>query len=127
MGVLEYVREHTLAIEELVRVLKPGGVVIISLLNKISPYRLVWGLRRTLGRERFPDTMFTEWYCRSLLVAKGLRVVDLLYYDFNVFLPPLDRRYPRRAVRTSEKLEPLSRGLLRWLGTAFLVKAEKIN
>lgn len=125
MGVLEYVEDSELAIREARRVLKPNGVIIISLLNKMSPYRLVENLGLAIRRQDRPETMFTERDCRALLRANQLQIVDLLYFDFNLFLPPLDKRYPRRSVQTSRRLEFLRRSVLRWLGTALLVKAKK--
>jgi hypothetical protein len=48
-----------------------------------------------------------------------------VYYNFKVFLEPLDRWFPHASVRVSRRLESLGRGPLRRLGTGFIVKARK--
>jgi ubiquinone/menaquinone biosynthesis C-methylase UbiE len=122
-GVLEYVENQILAIREVTRVLKPDGVFIISLLNKVSPYRVVENLRFAIRGQARPERMFTERHGRYLVQAAGLKLVDLLYYDFNVFLPPFDKKFPFCSVRVSRRLEFLRRSIVRWIGTAFLIKA----
>jgi 2-polyprenyl-3-methyl-5-hydroxy-6-metoxy-1,4-benzoquinol methylase len=125
MGVLEYIQDDELAVRQIRRVLKPNGILILSLLNKISPYRLWENMGFAIRRRTRPEKMFTERYCRTLLQANGFEIVDLLYFDFNLLLRPLDQLYPRWSVRISQRLESLRRSSLKWLGTAFLVKARR--
>lgn len=54
MGVLEYC-DFVAVLRELERVVRPGGTVLVSMLNPLSPYRLFewgvyWPLLRLLGR-----------------------------------------------------------------------------
>lgn len=54
MGVLEY-SEAAVALREFARVTRPGGAVLVTMLNPLSPYRLFewciyWPLLRVLGR-----------------------------------------------------------------------------
>jgi len=124
-GVLEYVEDNILALREIVRVLKPNGIIVLSLLNKMSPYRMVENLRLSLRGQTRPERMFTGRQGRNLVQLVGLKPVDLLYFDFNIFLPPLDRKFPNWSVRTSRHLEFLRRSIVRWMGTAMLIKAQK--
>ena len=58
-------------------------------------------------------------------VRGDLRVLDVVYFDFDVFLPPLDRRLARMAVAVREKLELFGRSWLRKLDNGFLIKCIK--
>jgi ubiquinone/menaquinone biosynthesis C-methylase UbiE len=145
LGVLEYVPDGEAAVREIVRVVKPGGAVVISMLNPLSPYRL-W-LRygrgklcnaanrlRRLGRGttsgpgggarmRPFSREYTERALRRLVASGGLVIEDIVYYDFNVLPAPLDTRWSRASVRLSRRLECLGRSGLRRLGTGFILKA----
>jgi ubiquinone/menaquinone biosynthesis C-methylase UbiE len=138
MGVVEYVPDDAAAMKEMARVTRPGGLVIVTLPNAWSPYR-VWqrtvyrGLRavarRLTGRGPAPPSVaHREYRARAycdLLSSHGLTVVDVAYYNFTLLPFPLDRLLPGLTVWLSRRLEGLSRGPLRWLGTGFIVKAEK--
>lgn len=48
-GVLMHIREHSIAVRELIRVLRPGGVFLCSINNALSPFSLpvrLWNLRK---------------------------------------------------------------------------------
>jgi ubiquinone/menaquinone biosynthesis C-methylase UbiE len=129
LGMLEYVPDERTTISELARVLKPDGTLILSGLNTWSPYnawdRLVY---RRLTRRR-PAAIVNEYHdeneYRAWLALEQLSIVDIVYFDFHLFLAPLDRRFARWAVSTSEQLELNGRGWARRLGNGFLVKAVK--
>lgn len=137
MGVVEYIKNDKVAIKEMVRVVKPGGVIIITLPNKLSLYRL-WGRRvysnftrlikwiiRYKAEEAIIHREYTEnAYC-NLLKSFNLKIVDVVYYNFKLLLYPLDKLLPGLTVLISRKLEFLCRSKLRWLGTGFIVKAKK--
>lgn len=137
MGVVEYVDDDAVAVKEMVRVTKPGGVIVVTLPNKASPYR-VWqrtiyrGLRTALRAMRGPqastEVAHREYRVRSylrLLGAHCLNVTAVVYYNFSVLPFPLDRLFPRLAVRASRAMERFGRGALGWLGTGFIVRAER--
>lgn len=124
-GVLEYVEDISIALREIVRVLKPDGIVVFSLWNKLSPYRMTQNLRCLLSGQIQPERMFTERQGRNVTHLVGLTLTDLLYFDFNIFVPPLDSMFPHLSVRTSRRLEFLRRSIGRWIGTAMLIKAQK--
>lgn len=150
LGVLEYVLGGDAAIRDVARVLKQNGILIATMLNKNSPYRLwrsyVWWkatgavnklVRLIKGsvsqRERVEGTVsemprtvrYGEKALKELLTRVGLSVEDVAYYDFEVIPAPLDEKIPRISSFLSSKLEFLCRSKLRFLGTGFMVKCRK--
>jgi ubiquinone/menaquinone biosynthesis C-methylase UbiE len=144
LGIIEYVLEGHVAISEIARVLKPKGIVIATMLNGMSPYR-VWqryiywkakngidkltclrnGIKNGRKPARATVRIYREADLRDLLTSKGLKVEDIVYYDFNVALAPLDARFPRAAAFLSRKLEILGRSKLKFLGTGYIMKCRK--
>ncbi|WP_329052533.1 class I SAM-dependent methyltransferase [Amycolatopsis sp. NBC_01488] len=139
MGVLEYV-DVAPALCEIARVVRPGGRAIVTMLNPLSPYRLVeWGLywpaRRVLGgledALRFPRRhgarrtgieAYTPRRLRHELWRAGLQPEDTLFYDVTALVPPLDRldRRHRRPETT------VGRGAAGLLGTGYLIAARRL-
>jgi ubiquinone/menaquinone biosynthesis C-methylase UbiE len=130
MGVLEYVTDASEAVRELARVTKKEGIVILTMLNKISPYRL-WERwvyyrypRLFHGGDGGDLSLYSAGsFCR-LVESRGLEVLKIVHYDFNLFPPPFDRKMPRRAVRINSKLESILRNYREWLSSGFIVKAK---
>lgn len=138
MGVVEYLDDEPAAIKELSRVLKPGAIVIITVPNKLSPYRIWNHVLRKLSRcyktlcfRRAEKLMFhkehSEYWYAKLLKANELEVKDVVYYNFQVIPAPFDRMISGLSIRLSEKLERLCRSRLRWLATGFVISAEKVK
>ena len=126
MGVLEYVTEAAEAARELARVTEKDGIVIMTMLNKISLYRL-WqkAYERLFHSEGTPLSLYSaRSFCR-LVESTDLDVLKVVYYDFNLFPPPFDRKMPGRAVKINSRLEPLLRNCQKWFGSGFIVKARK--
>jgi ubiquinone/menaquinone biosynthesis C-methylase UbiE len=144
LGILEYVLEFHVAINEIARVVKPKGIVIATMLNGMSPYRM-WrrfvyskimngigrlkrlrnGISNGQRTRRAALILHREKDFRHLLASEGLEVKDIVYYDFNLFLAPLDARFSKAAVFLSKKLEFLCRSKLKFLGTGFIIKCRK--
>jgi hypothetical protein len=61
------------------------------------------------------------------LEATRFRIDDVVFYDFNLFLRPLDVAFPRLAVWSARHLKALRRSPLRRLATAYLMKAIKLE
>lgn len=145
MGVLEYTDAHQ-ALREVSRVTRPGGLVIATMLNPLSAYRLTewflfWPAVRLLGAiERFcgipaerrhgahPSGIhaFPAAILRRLMRQTGMRPVDTVYFDVTPIVPPFDRlpQMIRRAERTAHE-RTVTRGWGRWMGTAFLIAARR--
>lgn len=138
LGALEYLDNVSQAIQEMSRVMKENGSIIISMQNRWSLYRF-WDrhfyhgrifnlLRKLLGREissPLLEKSYSRQYFCELLADNQLTVVDVVYYDFNLWLSPLDKYFPQLCVFTSRKLEALRRTPLKDLGTGFIIKARK--
>jgi ubiquinone/menaquinone biosynthesis C-methylase UbiE len=145
MGVLEYV-DAPRALREIARVTRAKGLVVVTMLNPLSPYRLFeWGVfwpsRRLLGRverlARVPAerrhgadvsgirALPAAWL-RRMMREVDLTPHDLLYYDLNLLVPPLDRvarRWSRQWRAHPERT--VSRGACRWMGTGYLLAAHR--
>lgn len=137
MGVVEYIDDDAAAVREMARVLKPGGIALISLPNVCSPFRL-WrrlllrplaAILRAVAGKPPRRGMFHREYSSAgygrLLRAHRLEPVEHVYYNFKLVPSPVDEWFPVTTVRATEPLEALARGPLRWLGTSLIVKAVK--
>jgi ubiquinone/menaquinone biosynthesis C-methylase UbiE len=126
MGVLEYTRLPE-ATRELSRVTRPGGLVIATMQNPWSPYRL-WErvafrhLRALLSVTDSPVlNRVGERALRDMFAENGLLAFETKYYDFNVFLRPLDEVLPNAAMGVSRGLERVGTGPLRRLGNGYIL------
>jgi ubiquinone/menaquinone biosynthesis C-methylase UbiE len=140
LGVVEYVEDLRRALGEVSRVTKQNGNVVLSMQNRLSPYRL-WDrhiyhsrlfnlLRKMAGRPGASELLETPHALsslRSVLSDSQLQICDVVFYDFNLWLPPLDRYFPRLSVSSSRKLESLRQSMLKGLGTGYIVKARKVS
>lgn len=145
MGVLEYT-EATAALAEIARVARPDGLVLVTMLNPMSPYRFVewhvyWPLLRVLRAVETvlnvpPDRRhgpvetgiraYRERTLRGMMTAAGLRPVNAAYFDVTFLVPPIDRVVRRWARGWHKRPErTISRGWRKWLGTAYMVVAHK--
>jgi ubiquinone/menaquinone biosynthesis C-methylase UbiE len=143
MGVLEY-SDTPRALREIARVTRPGGLVVVTMLNPLSPYRLFewgvfWPALRLLGRlERLARIPAQRRHGAKASGIRALRPARLrtrmrevglwpgapLYYDLSPLVPPLDRvarRWSRQWRAHPERT--VSRGFRRWMGTAYLLSA----
>src|SRR5262245_11330227 len=149
MGLMEYLDDEDLTLQEISRVLAPGGAAIITLPNVRCPYRMwrrfmggVFGsLKRTFSNNRYVLTAeailgpfgqdvvahreYSESDYKQRLRKFGLETKDVCYYNFKISLTPLDKWLPRLSLQTSRRLESLARGPMRFLATAFIVQARK--
>ncbi len=138
LGVIDRVPDPARAAKEMVRVVRPGGVIITSFLNRSSPY-YAWRLgvfypavrlakaALAAGRRRptAPDLVKNAWRFAPRSAAQlfddpGLSLLATSHYNFNAFLPPVDQVFPTTAARVAERLSRLADGRLRFLGGSFL-------
>jgi ubiquinone/menaquinone biosynthesis C-methylase UbiE len=140
MGVLEYLPHSGPALQEMFRVLKPGGTLIVTLPNAVSPFRVwqrfVWkpvlfALRPLVGRwfpvvKRLTSPVnqreFEFMKHRLVYERMGGSVEDVVYYNFKPFPSPLDYLLRGLQHRISARLESQCRSRLRFIGTGFIVK-----
>jgi ubiquinone/menaquinone biosynthesis C-methylase UbiE len=143
-GALEYTRTRA-AITEVSRVTRPGGVVITSMLNPISPYwitnwflfapalRALGAVERALGvraDRRHGSPRSGIWAVRpsdlrAMLRRAGLSRTELTYLTPTLLVPPLDR-FPavvRHADRATDAVARL--GLAPLLATEYLVVSRR--
>ena len=136
LGVVEYLDEDLAAIREMHRVLKPGGIAIITCPHHGAPWRrweaIYWSIvepiRRVLGRAPYDLIVHREYRerdYRALLEDAGFRVVDVAYYGFGLVPFPLDKRFPRLHAKLDRALQDQARGPLRKLGMGFNVTVRK--
>jgi len=141
MGVIEFVDNDQQALKEMIRVLKPDGTLIVAFISKYSPFRIwrnfvfypltvlirpvFYRFTKRLRKPHIKQRTYTEKSIRKLLNQSQCAVVDVVYCNFNIFLPPLEHLFSRLSTFVSRKLECLYRGKLKWLGTGFVVKAKK--
>jgi ubiquinone/menaquinone biosynthesis C-methylase UbiE len=118
LGVLEYVEDLEAAFEELTKVLRDHGIVILSMQNPFGIYRL-WAryvhsgslfnaVRKLLRRPavgRPGERVVSLRDLKSILSQHGLIVKDTQYYNFNLLLKPLDGWLPNLSVMISRRLE----------------------
>jgi ubiquinone/menaquinone biosynthesis C-methylase UbiE len=145
MGALEYTNVR-LAIREIYRVTRPEGLIIVTMLNPLSPYRLIeWlllgpvtRLLRAMEKWREIPTerqhgarlsgihAYPVFVLRRLMTQTGLQPVDIVYFDVTPDIPPFDRlpRMRLRAERTPHE-RTVTRGWRRWMGTAYLIAARR--
>jgi 2-polyprenyl-6-hydroxyphenyl methylase/3-demethylubiquinone-9 3-methyltransferase len=114
-SVMEYVDDYETALRQFHSLLKPGGVLLLSLPNRLSLYRIFERtLRRFLASQdsylRHQRHQFDPGLVKPLLAEFGYSVIEEEYFSL-----PLQR--------LSEKFFHSYRG--QWMATMFLVTAEK--
>jgi ubiquinone/menaquinone biosynthesis C-methylase UbiE len=135
MGVLEYLPRYGRALDEICRVLAPGGVAVLTLPNRASAYHFArsgyFALRslerRLRGRgpvEPVPHNRCVPWKFDRELAEAGLRKVQSRACNFIFF--PLQELAPRASESLNRALEPLAPSAVApLLGAQYVVKAEK--
>jgi SAM-dependent methyltransferase len=146
MGVIDALEDRRKAVREMLRVVKPGGTVIITFSNLLSPYAWwklyvfypvvgIWhrlrdgssGVPREsgLGGQAKRRALFSERAAHRLLQSEGAKVVSSVGYYCNVFLSPLDEICPALAVFVTKKLEQSRFSNRQWLPAGWIVKVRK--
>jgi SAM-dependent methyltransferase len=144
LGVIDRIQNYALAMQEMARVLKEDGTLIVAVGNLLSPGALwrnyfysplvallrpmYYGLLRKPRKPAMSPVarlQLASTY-RKVAVASGCVATDVVYFNFDLLPSPLNEWFPNLAVSTAEKAERLRFGCLKWLGQGFLLKAKKI-
>lgn len=108
--VVEHVEDDAGALREIVRVLRPGGTLLLT----VPAFNLLWGLQDRVSKHKRRYRL--KPLAEQLTVA-GLRVQHAYYFNYLLFLPILMARRAIDALGISLKSEgqlnsPLLNGLL---------------
>jgi ubiquinone/menaquinone biosynthesis C-methylase UbiE len=145
MGVMDSVKDGRQGIREMLRVLKPGGTLIVTFTNISSPYAWwknfvfyplvtrwhAWRARRggmEPGRIRSGKTraLYSRKAAGELLRSEGAYVVEVKSYYYNLVLSPLDEIFPATALWLTRKLEETDWPTPDGFAAGMIVKAKKI-
>jgi ubiquinone/menaquinone biosynthesis C-methylase UbiE len=132
MGALEYLPDYGAAIHEMHRVLRAGGIAVITVPSRVSAYhsaRSVYdSLRRVLGRrgDPFGINRCVPWQLDRRLQDAGFAKVDARSCNF-IFFPlyELHRGLSEAVDRRLAVLAQAAPGRL--LGAQYVVKAMKLQ
>ena len=142
MGVIDGLKNFGQVIQQMLRVLKPGGTIIITFANRQSPYaqwkKYVFYPALTVARRimhpganndpiLIPRRHFTPKEASDLLAAAGADAQRVVGYFYNILLSPLDEIWPAVALWVNKKLEEARDGDPDWLAAGFILKAHKAN
>ena len=111
---LEFVPDPQRAVAEMKRVCRPGGRIVVSVLNKWS----LWAARRRLI-SFFNRTIFSE--CRFYSGPELKRLFGAATYHTCVFAPP---KSPALLVPMFDGLEPVLQKCLRPFGAYLIVRVD---
>lgn len=138
MGVLEYMPTYDIALKEMYRTLKRGGQAIITIPNKVCPYRIASRFASTtyklmkccIGiRKRSDKQHLLVNHCSSrnldkVIAEAGFEKVDSAFCNFAFY--PLDRIFPKLSLFLNKKIGVFSKSRwLGWLGTQYVIKFVK--
>jgi ubiquinone/menaquinone biosynthesis C-methylase UbiE len=135
MGVLEYLPAYARALRSAARVLKPGGVAVFTVPNRVSAYHIARsayaGLRSTARRLRrrppgndVRDNRCIPWQLDRELARASLQKEDSAFCNFIFF--PLKELRPQLSDSLNRALAPLTRSpAAAVLGAQYVVKARR--
>ena len=131
MGVLEYLPACDGALREMVRVLRPGGHLVLTVPNRAAAYHVATSAylaaRRFVGRPRraaYPARPYLPWALDRQLAGLGMRKIESQACNFIFF--PLKELHERASDALNRALMPLARlPIAPLLGAQYIVKAQK--
>ena len=134
MGYIEYFERPDEPISEIVRVLKPGGTLVMQAFKKelcgqLNEY-VIKPVKKMLGRKitgpKLPPTWVNNKYSRGqldrLLRPHGFTPTKYRYNNFHTLPAPLMIRFPRLYVRLSERINACCPNLFGFLAVNYIAK-----
>jgi ubiquinone/menaquinone biosynthesis C-methylase UbiE len=111
LGAIEYAEDINSVVQQISRVLKHKGYLIISMQNKNSIYRwwdihiyrsrVINGAKKIIGRppmEKPLENIFSLKEFQKYFINNQFKITDVVFYDFNIFIKPFDRRLAKASV-----------------------------
>lgn len=147
MGVIDALRDRRLAIREMLRVLKPGGTLILTFTNAHSPYTLwrhyvfyravsLWrrlcqkarGVEAKRGQIRAGEqrVLYSPKAACELVRSEGSELLQIMGYYYNICFSPLDEIMPSVALWLTELLEDSTSSKPDWMAAGLIIKARKM-
>jgi ubiquinone/menaquinone biosynthesis C-methylase UbiE len=141
LGLLEYFENPQRVVDEIIRVVKPGGSVIVSVPNVLCVDTLTsWlfspilttpmkYLRRMRGRatqaSNYRNHKYRPTKLDKMFLARGFRKTGAVYYNLEAAAYPLRRLLPNLALRIKKTMETYQHGPLRVFATAYVARFTK--
>jgi len=138
MGLLEYLNDEPATLKEFYRLLKPGGIALLTYPHYWSPSRVWNRFTHLLARpilfvirkgKKGPGVKHREYSLGptlEMITHAGFKVDDVIFYNFKLGFRPLDTWFPKMFMHIAEALERFCRTpILRRIGTGFIVVAKK--
>lgn len=140
VGVIEYVENQEEAIRELIRVLKPGGMLVVTVPNaacldlwikrmlsipRWMARTVLKGFGVNMGDGKDVDRRYyTPRQLDALVETCGGAIADRVFYFLDVWCYPLRLISPRLSLWSLQRVEPHHRVRgLRWFARGYIVKA----
>ena len=130
MGVLEYLDHPWKALEEMARVTKPGGVILVSYPNVHSPMRRLSRLIYRCFGQPSPfsaSQLFSAGEVQRAAASLKLKQICINGYNAQLIPFPLTWRLGRFPYYLAEALEPLLGRVGNLWGSSFTAKCEKLR
>lgn len=141
VGVIEYVENEDRAIQELIRVLKPGGTLIVTIPNAkcvdlwmktllTIPRQFGRSIARIFGKSigdgKDVDRRYTTAKELDLLMTRhGCTIQDRVFYFIDIICYPLRLLSPKLSLWALKQSEPRYRlPLLRFFARGYIVKVQ---
>ncbi len=134
LGVIEHIETPSRGLQEISRVLKPGGRLILLVPNHFSLLSVIFALYHRLTNKRIqPEGLMSHGLLLSILSRLRFHLLKLVPWNYHIWLAPLDRvseGWTSGVIREASKLHTLNailqrRLLAQFLSPEFLIVALK--
>ena len=149
-GVIEYLPSASQALAEISRVVREGGIVVLSIRNLFPLGRPLIALRNffvdlpilkhfvrsgitlvqaVLRRKSDPMQVYARrdfpWRFRQDMRCHGLEPIQMVFYHFSIFPPALERTFPKLCIPIGVWLERFSQTPLGYIARGCIFMARK--